>query len=64
LGILHPAGPWLRLPGPWGQQAQLCSLATEARWVPGAVPGGVPGGVFFPGNVHEICTCPGKTDDD
>lgn len=32
--------------------------------VPGAVPGGVPGGVFFPGNVHEICMCPGKTDDD
>lgn len=32
--------------------------------VPGAVPGGVPGGVFFPGNVPEIVTLPGKTDGD
>lgn len=30
--------------------------------VPGAVPGGVPGGVFYPGNVHETSTHPGKAD--
>lgn len=42
----------------WLMEDSTCLLPG----VPGAVPGGVPGGVFYPGNVHETSTHPGKSD--